>query len=104
MKLIRALGLLPALIIVVIMRLIYPLRPIRIGIIWADRLGHLVGNTECYLCERDAGMHKHSTDFFYLMGKVSHPLIWKKYRKQLHVIPGWFGKSILLVNRLFPGF
>ena len=101
MKCVKALGLLPAFIIVGLMRALYPWVKIRVGEIWAFRLGHLVGNTECYLCERDAGMHKMHIDFFYSRGPSAHPLIEKKYRAQLHTLPAWLGRLVVIVNRLF---
>ena len=104
MKFLKALGLLPALIIVIVLRCIRPLVKIRFGGVWSFRLGHLVGNNECYLSERDAGMHKGFIDFFYFDGQSSHPLIEKQYRRQLNVLPRWFVRLICGVNRLFPGF
>ena len=38
--------------------------PIRFGRIWSDRIGHMAGNMECYLCERDAGLST-GWDFWY---------------------------------------
>lgn len=47
----RALGIMIALGMV---RLLEPVILIRFGSLFVSRLGHLAGNTECYLCERDA--------------------------------------------------
>lgn len=46
-------------------------------------------------------MHKGSIDFFYYEDQPAHSLIEKKYRKQLHTLPGWLIKFIIIVNRLF---
>ena len=50
---------LKALYIFAVFAAVWLLRPIvkvRFGSLFVSRLGHLAGNTECYLCERDAGM------------------------------------------------
>ena len=50
---------LKALFVLAVLGLVWALRPlvtIRFGTLFVSRLGHLAGNTECYLCERDAGM------------------------------------------------
>lgn len=80
-------------------------KTVRLGEIWSPRLGHLLGNTECYLCEKDAGIHAGSTDIWFpVRGRSSHPLIEKKYRQKLNTFPRWVGELIVKVNRLFPGW
>lgn len=103
MKFLRLLALPLAFAAVFLMR--HMKRKVRFGEIWSPRLGHLVGNTECYLCERDAGRHDGFIDIWYpVRGMCSHPLIERKYRKYLHTVPQWLGNMIVVVNRLFRGF
>jgi len=53
-----------------LIRLLEPVVVIRFGSLFASRLGHLAGNTECYLCERDAGMRpKRCIDIWIPQGK-----------------------------------
>lgn len=44
-----------ALLTVAVMRLLSPWLLIRVGELWVPRLGHLIGNTECYLYEKEIG-------------------------------------------------
>ena len=76
---------------------------IRVGEIWSDRLGHFIGNTECYLAEKDAGIHQ-GIDFWYSRNNSCNSIIEKKYRKLLHTIPFTLGYLFNLCNRYFAGW
>ena len=55
-----------ALPIVIIVRLLRPFVLVRFGLLPSSRIGHFAGNTELYLCKRDAGMYSpQSFDVFY---------------------------------------
>ena len=57
-----------ALPVVIVVRLLRPLVTIRFGFIRSDRIGHLAGNTEIYLCERELGLYGAKTlDVFYVL-------------------------------------
>ena len=60
MKLLKLLFLAPiGFFFVLIVRILYRFGiVIRFGEFFSYRVGHLAGNTECYLCEKDAGLHK----------------------------------------------
>ncbi len=104
MKLLR-LALVPfAFIIVGVARLLYPRVHIRFGEIWVHRLGHLIGNTECYLSERDDGRHKAFDIFTPYGGRISHKTIYRKYRKSLHMMPATLGEVVIKVNATFNGW
>ena len=77
---------------------------IRFGEIWSGRLGHLIGNTECYLGERDSGKHKDFIDIWFSRPLSSNKVIERKYRKQLHTLPEWFCKWVVLCNRMLRGW
>ena len=51
--------------IILLIRLLRPLIIIRFGLLVGQRIGHFAGNTELYLCERDAGIQGDNIyDFF----------------------------------------
>ena len=65
MKMLRLFMAPAALLAVGIVRLISPWKLVRFGEIWSSRLGHLVGNLECYLCEKDALIQPESCDIWF---------------------------------------
>ena len=77
---------------------------VRIGEIWSNRLGHLIGNTECYLAERDAGLHKGYIDIWYPRVDSANSVIERKYRKLLHTVPTYFGFILRMCNQFFKGW
>ena len=104
MKLIRAILVPFALLCVGLMRLLarYGI-VIRIGEFWSPRLGHLAGNVECYLCERDEGMQK-GFDIWTHHGPVANRYLAKMWRRCLWVDPTRFTLLVSVVNRLFQGW
>lgn len=104
MKLIRLLFVPFALAVVGFIRLIAPWKLVRFGILWSNRLGHLIGNTECYLCERDAGIQPDAYDIWFHPAAISSKAIYLKYRELLHIWPEWFAALVVKVNSLFRGW
>ena len=54
---------------VIVIRMIRPWFLVRFGSLISTRIGHFAGNTEMYLCERDAGINvpdQRHIDLFYL--------------------------------------
>jgi putative glycosyltransferase (TIGR04372 family) len=99
--------LLPAVPIVLVLRLIKPLLLVRIGDIYCSRIGHLAGVTELYLCERDAGINKpvqRHVDLFYLRSRpvCNHQLL-NMWKRLIRIWPAWFLAPVARVNRLIPG-
>src|SRR5882672_1203190 len=74
-----------------LVRLLEPIVLIRFGTLFVSRLGHLAGNTECYLCERDAKKPK-SFDIWCPVGEPGNPHLLKMFSR---VIPIWRWASIL---------
>src|SRR3990167_4600748 len=76
--------------------------PIRFGMIWSGRMGHMAGNMECYLCERAAGLSK-GWDFWFHSGEPCSVQLDKMLRRVVRVDPTPFTRVCALVNELFPG-
>jgi len=69
--------------------LVWLLRPIvkvRFGSLFVSRLGHLAGNTECYLCERDSGLTpKGVFDIWSPQGTPANRYLLKMFRRVMRV-------------------
>lgn len=92
-----------AFLAVALMRYCTRWKLIRIGEVWSDRLGHLIGNTECYLAERDAGLHAGCLDLWFFRADTANAVISNKYRKLLHTIPEFIGRLIVICNQFIGG-
>ena len=76
---------------------------VRFGTFWRSRLGHMVGNTECYLSERDAGLQPKAFDIWFPdPERDANPVVSGKYRRLLHVWPAWLARTVFAVNGLDP--
>ena len=76
---------------------------IRFGNFLSGRIGHLVGNTEVYLCERDAGQHPY-TDIWTHYGTPASAQIDKMLRRILRIWPYRITALIIVINKMFPGW
>ena len=77
--------------------------PVRFGTIWGSRLGHMAGNMECYLCEREAGL-SNGWDFFYYHGEPFNTQLDKMLRRVVRVDRTQFVYVCNVVNQLFEGW
>jgi len=102
-KILRLLLCIPALACVAFIRLVYPIWHIRLGYLMSNRIGHLAGNTEVYLCERDAGLHK-TTDFWTHHGDLCNEFFGKMVSRTLKTDPTRFLLLVILCNKLFDGW
>jgi len=98
-----------ALIAVGIVRLISPWVLIRFGESWAHRIGHLAGNNECYLCERDAGMHGRKSgrpmvDIFCHRYGHANKYLEKMFTRCMNIDRTRFTALVSLVNKMFRGW
>jgi len=88
-----------------VVRTLRPLVVIRFGRLRGDRIGHFAGNTEVYLCERDAGMHsirgQRIFDIFYHAPPICNHQLKKMWNRTLHV--SRFAGSVDWLNRHLPG-
>lgn len=101
MKLLRF-SLVPiALLCVLVLRLLKG--RVRIGVLWTQRIGHLAGNVEIYLCERDAGIRPKSFDIWCAPGNPCSKQLLKMWSRVLHIDRTGFAQMVLKLNRLFDG-
>ena len=72
-----------ALFLLGIIKLLKPFVTVRFGSLFVSRLGHLTGNTECYLAEKKAGINrpKRVFDIWCPMGKPANKQLLKMYRR-----------------------
>ena len=99
-KITMALSSLPFLPVAILIKLLQPFIVIRIGRLITERIGHLAGNTEVYLCERDAGINvpqKPFVDILYHMPTVCNEQLKKMWDRSLkYVVP----LNLLMLERL----
>jgi putative glycosyltransferase (TIGR04372 family) len=89
--------------VVVASRLIRPWLLVRWGSLHSSRIGHFAGNTELYLCERDAGINipkQRHVDLFFMQRPICNQQLAKMWKRVLHVWPSWTRLPIYLANRL----
>lgn len=76
---------------------------VRIGEFFSSRLGHLAGNTECYLCERDDSSVKYF-DLWTHAGEISNKFLAKMLGRVMWIDPTRFVKLVALCNAMFEGW
>ena len=92
--------------IIFLIRLIRPCFLIRWGSLTSTRIGHFAGNTELYLCEKDAGINapkQRHVDLFYVVRPICNQQMATMWKRVLHVWPSWILAPIIRINRLIPG-
>lgn len=93
--------------VVGVIRLIKPWLLVRIGGLISSRIGHFAANTELYLCERDASIHRplqRHVDLFYMAYKpICNRQLATMWKRILRIWPAWFLAPVAWVNQLFPG-
>lgn len=104
MKLLRAFLLIPAALVVVGVRLLDLFGVnIKFSNFVSNRIGHLVGNTEVYLCERDLGQHS-GIHIWTHYGKPASEQIALMWARVMRVWPSRFTALVILLNKMFPGW
>jgi len=76
---------------------------IRFGEFFSNRLGHLAGNTECYLCEKSAGVQK-GFDIWAHSGEPANKHLAKMISRVIKVDPTGFTRLISLCNSTITGW
>jgi len=92
--------------VVLIMRLIKPWLLVRLSRLNSLRIGHFVGNTEMYLCERDAGINvpnQRHIDIFYLEEPICNQQLVIMWQRVLRIWPAWVVAPTVVINQLIPG-
>lgn len=78
---------------------------VRFGELFSTRIGHLAGNLECYLCERDAGMHSRTFDIFVPQrGRVANEQLLRMCRRTVRMWPAPLVRLVSLTNCMFDGW
>ena len=90
-----------ALLCVLVLRLLKG--RIRIGVMQSNRIGHLAGNIEVHLCERDAGIRS-GIDIWFAPGEPCNKQLLKMWGRVLHLDRTRFTEIMWKVNRLFKGW
>jgi len=89
--------------LLIILRLISPIYLVRFEELLSTRIGHLAGNVELYLCERDHGLNRPKQkylDLFYIeSGPICNSYLLKKWREHIRVVPRWLAMPIDKLNR-----
>jgi len=85
MRALKALGLMAVFCVVWLLR---PIVRVRFGQLFVSRLGHLAANTECYLCERDAGLQpKRTLDIWTPVGIPANRQLLKMFSRVMWIAP-----------------
>jgi len=92
-----------ALPVILLIRLLHPLCLIRFGALINERIGHYAGNTELYLCEKDADLNNtKAIDIFYNGSPITCNYQLKKMWERTLLVSRyarWFD----LINQMIPG-
>ena len=90
-------------LLLMLMRLVRPSLLVRLNPVVSSRLGHFAGNTELYLCEKDAGINvpqQRYVDLSYYAGPlVSNVQLGRMWRRHLNVWPSWLLDPVYRLNR-----
>ncbi len=101
------LGLIPAIFLLLLMRLLRPMVIVRIHQLISSRIGHLTANTELYVCEQEAGIntpHKPYIDLIYHGGhRTCNKQLARMWKRKLRLWPKWLLEPAYVLNRLVPG-
>lgn len=95
-----------ALPVVLTINLIRPWVLIRWGELPGPRIGHFAGNSELYLCERDAGINvpkQRYMDIHFIEEPVCNQQLAKMWKRILRVWPAWILPFLRRVNQQIPG-
>lgn len=93
-------------ILALCIRLLRPWVLVRIEILISERIGHFAGNTELYLCERDAGINKPNKryiDLWYHNWPICNKQLARMWKRVLHIGPSCLLASAQRINTLLPG-
>ena len=83
-------------------RILRPVKLIRFGRLESTRYGHLAGNTEMYMCQRDLGIQPRNTiDIFHYPEPVANRQLLRMWKRKLHVYQ--IANCFSILNRIFPG-
>jgi putative glycosyltransferase (TIGR04372 family) len=89
---------------VLFIRLLSPFLVVRLGFIYAKRIGHFAVTPELYLCERDAGFYGNKKlDIFYYLKPISNQQLKRMWDRMLLVFPfSRYARTIARLNSWLP--
>ena len=97
----------PFLPLVLLLRIVLPIRQIRLCRLHSLKLGHFTANTELHLCEKDAqieaGKRRYLDLYFYANNIVCNMQLAKLWERTIPVFPGVFMRPLFNANKLIPG-
>lgn len=103
---IQSIYIVPALIIVLTVRLVRPVIIVRFQSLISWRIGHFAGNTELYLCELDAGINRPKIrflDIWYYPCAPCNKQLARMWNRVLHIAPATLSVLIDHINNVIPG-
>jgi len=95
-----------SILILFLIRIIRPFLVIRLGYLISWRLGHYVGNTDMYLCERKNKINTGSVktiDLWFERTKSCNLQVNIMFRRVLNIYPRWMLHPVLILNNIVPG-
>jgi len=91
-------------LILIIVRLIRPVKLIRFGNLYSERIGHLSLNNELYMCECDHSMQpRNSTDIFGYLKPVCNNQLLKMWKRVLPAKINRIAYYVWWLNNIIPG-
>ena len=77
---------------------------VKIGVLQANRIGHLAGNVEVHLCERDAGIRPRAIEIWCSPWGCCNDYLMRMWRRVITIDRTGFVTIVQKVNRLFKGW
>jgi putative glycosyltransferase (TIGR04372 family) len=96
---------LPFLPLALLIWLIRPWLVIRMGSLYTSRIGHFAGNTELYLCEKEAGINvpkKKFIDLFFVTEEICNQQLFKMWKRKVTVCPAFILYPVYILTYLLP--
>ena len=91
-----------AIILVIIVRCLRPIKLIRFGSLRSERIGHFAANTELYLCKKDIELDDpKALDIFYHSSPISNHQLKIMWDRTLHIYR--FARILDYYNKKIPG-
>lgn len=95
-----------SIILLLVVRSIYPLIIVRMGWLISWRIGHYAGNVDMYLCEKKANIntvHGRSLDVWCDRTKACNSQLRKMWGREINILPNAILYPVILLNDLIPG-
>lgn len=83
-----------------VIRVVRPIRHIRIGFFYSERIGHFAKDVELYLADKTLNPRKKTSDFFFIGGSPANEFFLKLIKRKIFV--NKFFSIIFLANKFFP--